>query len=131
QPRRTRSTEPARPVLLLRRLPHRAGRRALFPVRLSQDLPSRLGGPVAGDRTMTSRPAPSSAALTGIGARLPAGPHREDLRGPAAVWEALLRGQPATSRYPEARWKAMVERLHPKDRTDVPWPVAHLDLPEP
>ena len=80
---------------------------------------------------MTSRPAPKSAALTGIGARLPAGPDREDLRGPAAVWEALLRGQPATSRYPEARWKAMVERLHPEDRTDIPWPVAHLDLPEP
>ncbi|MBE2997204.1 acyltransferase domain-containing protein [Nocardiopsis sp. HNM0947] len=79
---------------------------------------------------MTSRPSPSSVALTGIGARLPAGADRQDLRGPTAVWEALRNGVPATSRYPEARWKSMVGRLHSQDRAEEPWPVAHLDLPE-
>ncbi|MET9784141.1 beta-ketoacyl synthase N-terminal-like domain-containing protein [Nocardiopsis alba] len=75
-------------------------------------------------------PVPStSAALTGIGLRLPGG-SGPDLRGPDRAWNALLAAESAIGRYPEERWRAMAERLHPEDRSDTPWPVAHLTLPE-
>ncbi|WP_051049401.1 beta-ketoacyl synthase N-terminal-like domain-containing protein [Nocardiopsis kunsanensis] len=74
--------------------------------------------------------APTTAcALTGIGARLPAGQGRPDTRGPAQTWQALLTAESATSRYPAPDWEQIATDLHPGDRPDAPWPVAHLNLP--
>ncbi|MEU0237724.1 beta-ketoacyl synthase N-terminal-like domain-containing protein [Nocardiopsis sp. NPDC006198] len=73
---------------------------------------------------------PRAAAAVGIGLRLP-GPAGADVRGPAQAWAHLLSGTPALGRYPQERWSAMRERLHPEDRTDRPWPVAPIALPAP
>lgn len=75
-----------------------------------------------------SRVPAQAAALVGIGVRLP-GPDGVDVRGVAALWEAMVAAQPAITHYPEERWKAMQDRLHPDDRHDDPWPVAHITLP--
>lgn len=74
--------------------------------------------------------APTTAcALTGIGARLPGGAGQPDVRGPAQAWQALITAEPATSCYPGPVWEQITPDLHPDDRPDTPWPVAHLKLP--
>ncbi|SHI60160.1 Acyl transferase domain-containing protein [Nocardiopsis flavescens] len=75
-----------------------------------------------------SRPSPRSAALVGIGARLP-GAGGADVRGPARMWEALRSGATSIGGYPADRWAAMQERLHPEDRGADPWPAALVHWP--
>lgn len=79
---------------------------------------------------MTPTPRATTAALVGIGVRLP-GPDGVDVRGPHQMWQALQAGKTAIGHYPQKRWQAMQHRLHPQDQGQDPWPAALITWPTP
>ncbi|WP_435110461.1 type I polyketide synthase [Nocardiopsis synnemataformans] len=62
-------------------------------------------------------------AIVGMGCRLPGG-----ITTPAGLWETLVQSQDCITRIPEARWKAMVEHLHPEQVPDQPFPAGVVDI---
>ncbi|PSK96208.1 acyl transferase domain-containing protein [Murinocardiopsis flavida] len=68
-------------------------------------------------------PDPRTAAITGIGCRLPGG-----VRGPAAFWDLLLEGRDAVAPIPAPRWEQMRTLLAEEDRTEAPWRAGVIDI---
>ncbi|GAA3744926.1 acyl transferase domain-containing protein [Spinactinospora alkalitolerans] len=64
-----------------------------------------------------------TAAITGIGCRLPGG-----VRGPQAFWDLLVQGRGAVAPVPASRWKTMRDLLAPEDAPVEPWQAGTIDI---